>query len=164
MIGRAAGVLRHAAGFALAPAVAPVAVLAYEVFRMSMADARPGLVAPGFSRSALDLLVAFATRWVPAGYAVAIVVGLPIVLALRAARRLAFPWVIGVSAAVTGTAVVAAMLVADGGIALDDPEAAAALSGAAALLAAAVSGAYCAIAGVPLRPAAPPRGARAGAD
>lgn len=154
MTARARAFLRHLAGFAVGPVVIPIALGSIDVGRALLMEAPPGHVA-SMVRSAL---VATATTWLPLGYAVSTACGVPIVLALRAARRLTAAWVVGASAATAVATGGAALLVALGAWNLEasDVPPALALLGIAVALAAAVSGVYCAVAGVPLRaPAAP---------
>ncbi len=165
MTARAIAALRHLAAFAVAPAVAPVAALGYEAFRMCAPVGATGAPMVAFTASPLDLAVTFATAWVPAAYAVAIVLGVPTVLALRAARRLTVPWVVGSSVAAASATVAVGVAIgmrsAGAEVALEHLADAALLAGIAAALAASVSAAYCAVAGVSVgRRAAPGAGPR----
>jgi hypothetical protein len=144
--GRGPTLLRHLAGFAVAPLVTPLVLGAIDAAR----GARTWML-----EEALRSALAVAVRWfLPLGYAAALLLGVPVVLALAAARRLNVAWVVGASSAVAATAIAAGVLVAgvvdDHPIPFEDLPLLALVAGAGALLAAAVSGAYCAVAGVPL--------------
>ncbi len=149
-----AALLRHVVGFAIAPAVPAVAGLGYELFRMTLADTPGGPRLAALTTSRLHLLASFALDWIPGAYAVALALGIPIVLALRASGRLTVPWVVGVASAAVPAAIAAGVLLAS--VVKEDPTRpedlplVAVVAGLGAALAAAASGTYCAIAGVPL--------------
>ncbi|HET8538815.1 MAG TPA: hypothetical protein VFL83_02970 [Anaeromyxobacter sp.] len=150
MTDRGRAFLRHVAGFAVAPAIAPLAIAAIELARSGIgALARDDAMTYAAVRS----IVSSVRFLVPPGYAVALVLGVPIVLALRAAGRLTVPWLVGVSAGVAGTLAAAAIAVGTWieEVPLEDLPLALLLAAIAAALAAAVSGAHGLVAGVPLR-------------
>jgi hypothetical protein len=145
---------RLALGFAVAPLVVPALHVALEV-------ARTGEGAGGYVRYPLHDGVVAAVLWTaPLTYALALAVGIPVVLSLRALGRLAAGWVVGAStfagAAVAG-AIALLLVPADGLRALALRAGAAAA--VAALLSAAVASGFCLVAGVGVRaPEAPGRG------
>ncbi|HEX9306524.1 MAG TPA: hypothetical protein VF912_03475 [Anaeromyxobacter sp.] len=148
---------RLALGFALAPLAVPLLHAALEVAR-----SRAG--PEGYARYVLHDGLLTAVAWTaPLAYAFALPIGIPLVLALRAARRLSAGWVVAFAAALGGglPTVFAAALAREGLGAIQLGRFAI-VPATAVLLSAVVAAAFCAIAGVPLRrrgprPGPPPR-------
>ncbi len=146
---------RHAAGLAVAPLVAPLLVVGVGLIEVV---SRQGPRAHEFAH--LHRAIAIATSVAPFSYAAALVLGVPILVSLRAARRLSVPWVVVLAAAV-GAVSLAAVSVAlelhaeSNGCASDTggPLLGGLLAGA--VLGALMSALHCAIARVPLREARP---------
>jgi hypothetical protein len=144
---------RLALGFALAPIVAPIAVGAYDLSHIASMD----WPEPKIAGSARDSLTELVTTVVPLGYAAALAVGVPIVLWLRRAGRLSVAWLLplaGVGGAALSLAPLALMWLAGVVSCVGEDDCLTPLfvvPPGAALLAAGVAGAFCAIARVPLR-------------
>lgn len=137
---------RLALGFLVAPLAVPLLDGAVEL-------GLPHGPSAGYLRllwtHASDAAVSWTT---PIAYGFALAVGVPVVLALRGAGRLTAPWLVGASAAGAAAGCAAQLaLIAAGGIVHFGQTRWIAAPAVAALLAALVAGAFCAVAGVPLR-------------
>jgi hypothetical protein len=136
-------VVRLAAGFALAPLVVPIAWIGLVAALGELPDfSDPASVrCSGF---ALDVAICLGV-----GYALTLLFGLPLVLALRWAGLLSAPWILA-GGALSGAGAAIALLLAMGS-AFRNLAVVAPSAGVGVAVALVVAGIFCAVAGVPLR-------------
>lgn len=140
---------RLALGFLVAPLAVPLLDAAVA---LGLGHGGASLSARGLVAEAIDSIVSWTT---PLSYGFALAVGIPVALTLRRAGRLTIPWLVAASAAGGAALSLApiALLLAGGISCIGEEECRSPwlVVGLAALLAAAVALAFCAVAGVPLR-------------
>ncbi len=139
---------RLALGFLVAPVVVPLLHAAIEL-------GLPRQGPPGYVRALLAHAIAtVVSSTTPVAYGLALAIGIPLVFALRSAGRLTVPWLVASSAAASAAAsLVPLAFVVAGGIVEMGPVAWLGVPAVAAVVAALVAAAFCAVAGVPLRAA-----------
>ncbi len=137
---------RLALGFLVAPLAVP---LLHAMIELGLPREGP----PGYVRALVAHGIETVVSWTtPMAYGFALAVGVPLVFALRQAGRFTAPWLVTASAAGAAAGSFGQLaLVAAGGIVYFGRAPWIVAPAVAGLLAALVAGAFCAVAGVPLR-------------